>query len=29
MMLESEFQDVDHDRKLLAKFDNIRQTKSV
>ena len=29
LMLEKEFQDVDHDRKLLARFDNIKQTKSV
>ena len=29
MMIESEFTDVDHDRKLLARFDNIKQTKSV
>ena len=28
-MLEAEFTDVDHDRKLLAKFDRLTQHKDV
>lgn len=29
VMIEADLQDVDHNRKLLACFDNIKQTKSV